>query len=185
MKALLGLARARPGELNYASSGPGTAAHMLGEALQQSAGIRLMHVPYKGNPAATGAVLSGEVAVAMPNLAAVTTLVKAGRLRALAVTCDRRSGLMPEVPTTAETGFPDVTWTSWWGLSAPAGTPREVVGRLGAEVARIVTMPDVIQGFAAQGADPRATTPDELDAYVKAEAAKWRKVVATAKIRVD
>jgi len=180
---LVAFAKARPGEVNYASSGSGTSAHLVGEVLQQSAGIRLLHVPYKGNPAAIAGVLGGEVALAMPNLAAVTMLVKAGRLRALAVTCDKRTDLLPELPTTAEAGYPAVSLTSWWGLSAPAGTPRDIVSRLGAEVARVVALTDVQQAFASQGADPRSMAPAEFDKYVQAEAAKWKAVVEASRTR--
>jgi tripartite-type tricarboxylate transporter receptor subunit TctC len=185
LSQLVAFARARPGAVNYASSGAGTSAHLVGEVLQQSAGLRLTHVPYKGNPAAIAGVLGGEVAIAMPNLAAVTTLVKAGRLRALAVTCDRRTDMLPDVPTVAEAGYPAVALTSWWGLSAPAGTPREIVSRLGTEVARLVSLPDVQQAFASQGAEPRAMAPGDFDKYVRAEATRWKAVVEAARIRND
>jgi tripartite-type tricarboxylate transporter receptor subunit TctC len=183
MKELIAIARKNPGEITYASSGSGTSAHMLGELLRQSAGADMLHVPYKGSAPIMTALLSGEVSVAMPNLAAAAPLAKAGKLRILAITCPRRAPALPQVPTMLEAGYPDAEYVTWWGLSAPASTPANIISRLNQELSRIIRSPDIAQNFATQGADPREMTAQDLNNYVRSEAARWQKVIRSKAFR--
>jgi len=177
VKDLVTLAKSRPGQISYASSGAGTSPHLVGELLRQAAGVNFLHVPYKGAAPTMTALLSGEIAFALPNVAAGAPLVKAGRIRVLATTCPRRNRLMPDVPTIAEAGFPTVEFVTWWGLSAPAGTPRGIVDRLNQEVTRINKTPEVEQNFASQGVDPQSMPVDEFNAFIRSEYARWQKVL--------
>lgn len=177
VKDLVSLAKSRPGHISYASSGAGTSPHLLGELLRQAAGVNFLHVPYKGSAPIMTALLSGEIAFAMPNLAAAAPLAKARRIRVLATTCPNRTKLMPDVPTITEAGYPTVEFVTWWGLSAPAGTPRGIVDRLNQEVARIIKNPEVEQNFASQGVDPQSMPVDEFNTFIRSEYARWQKVL--------
>lgn len=177
VKDLVSLAKSRPGHISYASSGAGTSPHLLGELLRQAANVNLLHVPYKGSAPTMTALLSGEIAIAMPNLAAAAPLAKAGRIRVLATTCPRRTKLMPDVPTISEAGYPTVEFVTWWGLSAPSGTPRGIVDRLNQEVTRIIQSPEVEQSFASQGVDPQSMPVDEFNNFVRSESSRWQKVI--------
>ena len=179
VKELVNLAKSRPGHISYGSSGAGTSPHLLGELLRQAAGVKFLHVPYKGSAPIMTALLSGEIAFAMPNLAAAAPLAKAGRIRVLATTCPRRTKLMPEVPTIAEAGYAAVEFVTWWGLSAPAGTPRGIVDRLNQEVTKIIQLPEVEQNFASQGVDPQSMPVDEFNAFVRPESVRWQKVLGS------
>ncbi len=177
MKELVNIARRKPGEISYASSGSGTSAHMLGELLRQTADVNMLHVPYKGSAPIMTALLSGEVAIAMPNLAAAAPFAKSGRLKILAITCSRRDSSIPNTPTIAEAGYPEVEYLTWWGLSAPTGTPSNIVARLNQEITKIVQLPEVVKNLANQGAEARGTPVDEFNNYVRSESLRWQKVV--------
>ena len=177
VKELVSLAKIRPEHISYASSGAGTSPHLLGELLSQAAGVHFLHVPYKGSAPIMTALLSGEIAFAMPNLAAGAPLAKTGRIRVLATTCPRRTKLMPDVPTVTEAGYPSVEFVTWWGLSAPAGTPRGIVDRLNQEVTRIIKIPEVEQNLASQGVDPQSMPVDEFNAFIRSEYGRWQKVL--------
>lgn len=185
LKALIALAKARPGQINYGSSGVGAPLHLAAEMLKARAGIDLVHVPYKGAAPVIAAVTAGEVSMGFASLAAALPMVKVGKLRALAVTSAGRSAAVPELPTVAESGFPGFDITPWYGILAPAATPREIVSLLNAEIGRIVRLPDVRKAFATQGLEAVSSTPEQLAAVLKAEIAQWAKVIRDANIRAD
>jgi len=180
VKELLALARTRPGQLNYASAGGGTAPHLAGELLKLLARVDILHVPYKGSAPALTALLSGEVDMNFENTLIVLTHIRSGRLRPLGVTGARRSRLLPELPTIAEGGIPGYDASGWYGLLAPAGTPSDVVRRLNAEVTRILREPAVVERLAGQGADPAGGPPEAFGQFIAAEIAKWAKLVKAA-----
>jgi tripartite-type tricarboxylate transporter receptor subunit TctC len=185
LKELIALARERPGELNYASSGPGAPLHLAAELFKQRAGIDIVHVPYKGGGPAAAAVLSGEVQILFGSVASTMPLVKAGRLRALAVTGSKRSFLMPELPTIDESGFAGYTVTGWDGVLAPAGTPPAIVTRLHGEFVKALQMPDTREFFNKVGYEVTGTTPAQLAEIIRAETATWAKVIKAANIRAE
>jgi tripartite-type tricarboxylate transporter receptor subunit TctC len=169
LKALVALARRAPGRLSYASSGGGSTSHLAAALLFQRADVRLVHVPYSGTSAAVKDVLSGEVPVLFSHLGTVATLVRAGQLRALAVTGDHRMADFPDLPTVAESGYPGFDITTWHGIVAPANTPRDIVLRLNAELARVVAHADVRRQLAAMGMEPVAGTPEQFAAAINAD----------------
>lgn len=185
VKELIALARSKPGSLNYSSSGSGTPAHLSGELFKALAGTDIVHVPYKGSPQAITALLSGETSMMFTPIPLALPHVKTGRLKVLGVTTENRSKVAPELPTIAESGLPGYEVTQWYGLQAPAGTPREVLARLNAEVRKVLSMPDIIEKLTAQGAEPAPSTPEVLEAYVKTEITKWAKVVKASGAKVD
>ena len=180
VRDLVELARAKPGTLNMASAGTATGPHLAGELFKSSAGINIVHVPYKGGPQATTAMLSGEATLYFDTPSGTLPHIRSGKLRALAVTTLARSATLPDVPTMAESGFPGFEVNVWNGLIAPAGTPRDIVTRMQAEVVKALALPDVKQRFAAVGFETVGSTPAEFGAYVEKELAKWRKVVQDA-----
>jgi tripartite-type tricarboxylate transporter receptor subunit TctC len=184
MRDLIGLAKARPGQLNYASAGAGSATHLSGELLKSLAGVNIVHVPYRGTGPAVTALLSGEIELYFATVPAAAPMVKAGRLRPLGVTSARRADLMPDVPAIAETlkGYETGTWH---GVLAPASTPREIVQQLNVEIVRILALPDVREQLKGQGLDPVGGTTEQFGAYLKAEIAKWAKVVAASGARPE
>jgi len=177
---LLALARSRPGQLNYASAGAGTAPHLAGELLKFMAGVNIVHVPYKGSSPALTALLSGEVEMNYENTLIVLSHIKSGKVRALGVTGARRSRLLPDVPTIAEGGLPGYDASGWYGLLAPAGTPADVVRRLNAEVVRILREPAVAERLSGQGADPAPSAPETFAAFIRVEIDKWARLVKAA-----
>jgi tripartite-type tricarboxylate transporter receptor subunit TctC len=185
VKDLIALARTRPGQIAYASAGNGTASHLAGELFKIMAKIDMVHIPYKGNVPAITDLVGGQTSLLFATMPTVMPMVQAGRLRALAVTGVVRSPAAPELPTIAETGLPGFEVTNWIGLFAPAGTPREIVNRLNAEANRTMQQPEIRTRLTNEGAKFTARTPDEFGVFVKAEIAKWAKVVKTAGIRVD
>jgi len=185
VKELIALARARPGQLSYASAGHGTAAHLSGELFKSMAKVDMVHVPYKGNVPAITDLLAGQTSLLFATMPTVLPQVQAGRLRALAVTSSARSPAAPELPTIAEAALPGYSVTNWIGFFAPAGTPRDVVVKLNAEVVRIMQAPEIQKRLLNEGAKFTPWTPDEFTAFVKVEIAKWAKVVKDAGIRVD
>ena len=178
VKELIALARAKPGQVNYASAGSGTSTHLAAVLFEHLGHIKMVHVPFKGGGPAIVALLAGEVPVTFGTAASVSPQTKAGRLRALAVTSGKRSAVLPDLPTVAESGLPGYEMLNWLGLFAPAGTPRAIVDRLSAESLRIVGTPEVVARFHAQGAEPSPLASDAFAAFVRTEIEKWAKVVA-------
>jgi tripartite-type tricarboxylate transporter receptor subunit TctC len=182
---LVRMAQAKPGEIGYATSGNGTSPHAAGEMFAGQAGLRWQHVPYRGSAPAITDVLAGNVPVLIDNLISTVAHIQAGRLRALAVTTPGRAPLLPEVPTVAEQGWPGYAASSWMALSAPARTPEAAIGRLNAALNTALQDPQVRQGMLALGAAPVGGSPAELDAFIRAELAKWAAVVQQSGMRLD
>ena len=183
---LVKLARAKPGSISYASPGYGTGAHLTSEYLSSTAGIKLVHVPYKGDAPGTIDLVAGQVAIALFPPVSLVPHVKAGRLRALAVTSSERMNALPDVRTVAESGYPGFESGSWNGISVRAGTPDAIVRRLHKEISAVLTGSDRVRGsIEASGARVVASTPEQFGDYVRRELAKWRRVVSTAGIRIE
>jgi tripartite-type tricarboxylate transporter receptor subunit TctC len=182
VKELIALARAKPGQLNYASAGSGNATHLAGELFNSVARVKLVHVPYKGSGPALTDLVGGQVQVMFGNLTAVLPQVKTGRIRALAVTGEKRSAAAPELPTVLEAGVPGYVVISWFGVLAPAATPRELIMRLNADLARAMSVPDIRERLGGEGAEPAVSTPEQFAAFIKAEIAQWTKVIKDAGI---
>jgi tripartite-type tricarboxylate transporter receptor subunit TctC len=185
VRELIAMAKARPGKLHYASAGNGTPPHLAAELFKSMAGVDMVHVPYKGNAAAFSDLIAGEVSVSFPTIPSALPQVKSERLRALAVTSAKRTPLLPELPTVAESGVRGYEAASWYGLLAPAGTPTAITGRLHQEVVQIVHLPEMKDRFHEQGLEPVGNTPAEFTKFLHAEIAKWRKVIAAAGAKVD
>ena len=185
VKELIALAKARAGDLNYASSGSGTPAHLAGELFKSMAGINIIHVPYKGSPPALTSVLSGETSMLFSPVTIAIPHTKSGKLRALGVTTAKRSKLVPELPTIGESGLPGYEVTQWYGMQAPTGTPKDVIAKINGEVGKILAMPDIIDKLALLGAEPAPSTPEFMTAYVKSEVEKWAKVVKASGAKAD
>lgn len=185
VKEFIALAKARPGQLNYASSGSGTPPHLAGELLKSVTGIAITHIPHKGAAPALTDLLAGQVSMLFNNPLTALPQMKAGKARGLAVTTAQRSNAAPDLPTLSEAGVPNVEVGSWFALLAPAATPREIVGRLHAETVKLLAAPDVKSRLEADGAEPVGNSSDELAVYIKAEAAKWGKVVRAAGLRME
>jgi tripartite-type tricarboxylate transporter receptor subunit TctC len=185
IRELIALAKSQPGKLTYASFGIGSSAHLAGELFKGMAGIDLLHVPYKGGAPAITDLLAGQVSIYIPVLPSVVQLVKAGKLRLLAVTGAKRSAAMPDVPTVAESGLPGFEATNWFGLMTPAGTPADVVSRLNAEAVKAISAPDVRDKLAALGFETQTSTPQGLQALLKSETEKWAKVLKASGAKAD
>ena len=185
VKELVALARARPGQISYASSGTGTSTHLSGELFKALSRIDLVHVPYKGGGPAVIDLTGGHVQMMFSTLPSVLGQVRAGKLRGLAVTGARRFPAAQEYPTMIEAGVPGYEVSGWSGMFAPAGAPRDVVARIAGEVGKILRAPDVKERFSTLGAEPVGNSPDEFAAFVRSEIAKWKKVVDFAKIQAD
>src|SRR5712671_6865425 len=177
VKELIALARARPGQLSFGSAGIGSPNHLSLELFQAMAGVRMVHVPYKGSGQLVGDLLAGQVQLASMGLPVAVPHVQSGKLRAIAVTGAARSSLLPEVPTVSEAGLPGFEVTSWYGVFGPAGLPAGIVAKLNAEIAIAVTATDVKERLAALGAEPSVKAPDQFARYVRQEITKWAKVV--------
>lgn len=185
LQELISLANQKPGALNYASAGLGTAIHLGAELLKLRAGIDMTQVPYKGGGPAAAAVLAGEVQVLVGTIASTISFIQAGRLRALATTGTRRSRLIPELPTVAETGYPGFDAGLWFGLLAPNATPKSIVERIHREVLKALQHSDVRRAMARQGLEPESSTPAELSARIRKETATWAALIKKTGIRVD
>jgi tripartite-type tricarboxylate transporter receptor subunit TctC len=183
VRELIEMAKERPGAINFASGGVGTTPHMAAELFLFNAGIRMTHVSYRGEAPAIADVLAGQVPLVFANVSVVTGQVKSGALRALAVTSPKRAPGLPDVPTLAESGVQGADVETWFGLTAPAATPREVVQRLNAEVRRALAAPDLQQRFAELSLSVTPSSPEELDALIKSEAVRWADVIRHAGIR--
>ena len=185
LREFIAYARARPGALNFGSGGAGTSNHLAGELFNIVAGTKLVHVPYKGVNLAMQDVLAGHVHLVFIGIPAAAPHIRAGKLRALALVAPQRSGALPDVPTVAEAGLADFEVTTWYGVLAPAGTPRPIVMRLNSELAKIMHSPELKEKLAATGTEPFTSTPEEFAAYIKREIAKWGDVIRKSGAKAD
>jgi tripartite-type tricarboxylate transporter receptor subunit TctC len=178
VKEFVALATAKPGQLNFASGGPGSSTHLGGELLKLVANIDLVHIPYKGTGPAVADVLGGQVVMMFAGISSVKQHVAVGRLRAIAVTGDKRSPAMPEVPTFIESG-------TYWGCLAPAATPKDIINKLSSTIAGVLKLPDIQQRLIDLGFDPIGATPEQFAANIKSETDKWARVIKTAHVKLD
>jgi len=185
VQELIALAKAKPGQLNYASSGSGSSAHLAAELFKSMAGVNLTHVPYKGGGPAVTSLVGGETVVGFATAPSVLQQIKSNRLRGLAVTTLKRTAAAPELPTIAESGVPNYDANTWYGALAPAKTATPIVTRLHTEFIKIMQSADILERIAVLGYEASTTTPQEFAAYIKAEIAKWGKVVKATGIRAD
>lgn len=182
---LIAYAKAHPGALSFGSGSNGSAGHLAGELFKTEAGVDMVHVPYKGGGPALQALLAGDTQLMFDNLANSTPQLKAGKLKALAVTTAKRSSLAPALPTLGETGLPGFDIYTWWGFMAPTGTPKDIIAKWNAETRRILGTPEMTAFFAQQGAEPSPTTPEQFAALIKKEIAKYAKIVKDSGAKVD
>ena len=185
LREFVALLKAQPGKISYGSPGNGTQGHLLGEQLKQVAGIEMTHVPYKGAGPAVADMIAGHVSAGSTTLSTAATQIRAGKLRALAVSSSRRLADFPDVPTYAELGYPELTATIWFSLSGPAGVPRDIVNRLNSEVRRILQQADVRERLRPEGVEIGDLDPQAFSAYVAAELKRWAPVVRAAGARAD
>jgi tripartite-type tricarboxylate transporter receptor subunit TctC len=185
IKELIQLAKARPGQINYASVGPGSPNHLGMELLKSMAGIDMVHIPYKGTSPAVTDLLTGQVSLMFNSMPSVLPQVRAGKLKGIAVGSARRSQAAPDVPTVAEAGLPGFEYVTWYGLFAPVATPKEIVAKLNSEMVRMLGDRELAQRFASQGAEPASTTPAELAKFMRAEHERWKQVIKSGRIKVE
>ncbi|MBI2289544.1 MAG: tripartite tricarboxylate transporter substrate binding protein [Betaproteobacteria bacterium] len=185
VKELVALARARPGELNFGSSGVGSSSHLMGELFNMMAEVKMSHVPYKGSADAAAATAAGQIEISFPSIASVGPFLDARKLRALAVTSARRNPLLPSLPTVSESGLPGYDRSTWFGVAAPAGVPKEIIARLHAEIGKIVGTPKIKALFNKQGLEPSPNTPEEFAAFIREQLATNAKVVAFSKAKSE
>ncbi len=185
LQGFIALARQKPGAMNFGSGGSGTSNHLAGELFNIVTGTKLVHVPYKGVNLAMNDVLSGRIHLVVIGVPAAAPHIKSGRLRALAIIAPQRSPALPDVPTVAEAGLANFEVTTWYGVFAPAGTPRPVISRLNSELVRIMHAPEMHERLAAMATEPRTSTPEEFAAYLQQEIAKWGDVVRKAGLKAD
>jgi tripartite-type tricarboxylate transporter receptor subunit TctC len=185
VKELIAYAKANPGKLSYGSPGNGSTAHLSMELFKSMTGTNLVHIPYKGSAGVLADVMGGQIAVTIDNMPVYLPQVKAGKIRALAVSPAKRSTAAPDIPTIAEAGVPGYDSGAWFGLLAPAGTPRAIVEKLSVETARILKLPDVSKRISELGAEPVGSTPAQFTALIKDEIAKWAKVIKDANVELQ
>jgi len=185
VRELIALAKAKPGTLNFAMSGVGSAQHLAGVEFALRTGVQWTYVPYKGGSAAIADVVAGHADVLFNGMLGVYPFMKTGKLKALAVSAPKRVAAMPDLPTIAEAGLPGFETGSWQGVLAPAGTPRAIVDKLNAEITRILKTPQVQEQLAAQGTEVRAGTPEDMATFMRAEIARWAKVVKQAGVKIE
>jgi len=185
VKELVALAKAKPGTINFASFGNGTSNHLVGEAFRAAAGIDIVHIPYKGSAPALADLLGGQVQMTFDAVPVVLPQVKAGKLKALAVATIKRSPLAPNVPTMDESGVPGFTGGTWFGVLAPARTPRPVVDKLSREISAVLRAPEVAQTFNDRGIEPVGNTPAEFRAFIESETKRWLKVAQDAGVKPE
>jgi tripartite-type tricarboxylate transporter receptor subunit TctC len=185
LRELIDYARANPDKLTHSSSGSGTLSHLLMEDFKQRAGIRIIHVPYQGSPRAMVDLIGGNVQVGLDTVTVIQPHVKSGRLRLIAAGTLKRLPAFPDTPTIAESGFPGFEAVAWVALAAPAGTPREICERIGAEAVKAVRSPELSEKLAAIGAVPRPSTPEEFGALLRAESPRWREIVARSGAKAE
>lgn len=185
IKELIAYAKANPSKLSYGSAGIAGTPHLMGEMLKQSAGIELTHVPYKGTGPATMDVITGQIHLIITEMPVLIQHVKAGKLRPLATTGPQRSELLPETPTMAESGFPELVAYNWFGLAAPAATPREMIARLNDALQKALLHPETAALLRSQGADPAPGTPEQYGQLIEREIVRWTKVVKDSGVRAE
>jgi tripartite-type tricarboxylate transporter receptor subunit TctC len=185
VKELIDAAKARPGQLTFASSGVGTAPHLAGELFNTLAGVRLVHVPYRGGGPAFVDLIAGQVAMYFAGISAALPFVKDGKLRGIAVTAAQRSAAMPEMPTIAESGLPGYEVSNWYAIVTVVGTPKEIIARLNYELVKALATDDVRKRFLDLGTDPIGSDPAQLAAYIRSEIPKWTKVIRSAGMKAD
>jgi len=185
VKELIALARAKPGQITFASAGSGAGGHLSGELFKLLAGVDMLHIPYKGVAPALVDVISGQVSLTFPSLISALPQVKSGKVRALAVTGAKRSQATPDLPTLQEAGVPGYESATWYGVVAPTATPRDIITKLNSEIVAIMKQPELRDRLAADGADPLGSTPEAFGLHLKSEIAKWAKVVKAAGLRAD
>ena len=183
MKELVALARRQPGKLNFGSGGVGTSVHLTVELLKSLTGIDIVHVPYKGTILGLGALVAGEIDLVVGSMSAIVPLAQAGRVRGLAVLSETRGTAMPDLPTAAEAGFPQVTDDTWYGMFVPAATPREIVDRINQELRRTLANAELVKRLDSVGVEIRTSTPEELGRFVRSESARFGKVIRGAGIK--
>jgi tripartite-type tricarboxylate transporter receptor subunit TctC len=185
LQEFIALAKAKPGQLNYASGGSGGVTHLASELLNLVAGVKIQHIPYKGTGPALTDLISGQVQMYLGNPAGAIPYINSGRLRAIAVSGEKRLPALPQVQTFAEGGLPDFDVKSWQGVLAPAGTPQEIIAKLSAEFARILTLPDLREKLVAQGLEPFYSNTEQFTALMKADSARYAKVIKAANIKLE
>jgi tripartite-type tricarboxylate transporter receptor subunit TctC len=185
VKELITLAKSRPGEINFASAGAGNVTHLAAELFKSMTGINIVHVPYKGSAPALVDLMAGQLSMYFDTMPSSLPHVRAGKLKALAVTSAKRSLAAPDIPTVAESGLPGYETSSWFGILAPAGTPAAVVSKLNHELVNIIRAPDTLERMKSQGLDPVGNSPEEFAAVIKGDIAKWGKVIKEAKITIQ
>ena len=185
VKELVALAKSRPGTINYASVGPGSPNHLGMEMLKSMAGIDMVHIPYKGTAPALTDLLAGQVSLMFNSMPSVLPQVKSGKLKGIAVGSAKRSPAAPDIPTVAESGVPGFDYVTWYGLFAPAATPRAIIAKLNAQVVSMLAEPELAQRLAVQGADPQSSTPEGLARYMHEEHERWKKVIKSAGIKAE
>jgi tripartite-type tricarboxylate transporter receptor subunit TctC len=185
VKELIALARAKPGQLNFASPGTGTTGHLGLELFKMMAKVDMVHIPYKGAGPAVADLLGGQISVAVVSVSSAQTNIKAGRLRALGVTSDKRFSGLPEIPTIAEAALPGFNTLQWWGLVAPRGTPGEVVNKIAADISRLAASAEMKERMLALGAEPVVSSPERFTAFIRDEIDKWGKLVRASGARPD
>jgi tripartite-type tricarboxylate transporter receptor subunit TctC len=185
VKELVAEAKARPGSLNYASAGPGTAQHMTGELFKFTAGIDLQHVPYKGSGPGMTDLIGGQVPLMVDSLASALPHIKSGKIRAIAVTTPQRAPQLPEVPSVAESGYPAFSGVGWSGFVLPAGTPRAIVEKLSADTQAVLREPAMRDRIVERGGIPDPLSPQAYTDFIRSEVAKWGEVARVARVRLD
>jgi len=185
LREFIAYAKANPGKLNYGSPGNGSTAHLSMELFKSMTGVQMVHIPYKGSAGVLADLIGGQIVATMDNMPPYVPQVKAGKIRALAVSPSRRSPAVPDVPTVAEAGVPGYDSGAWFGLVAPANTPRDIVNKLARETARVLKLPDVNARLSDLGAEPVGGTPEQFAAHIKAEIAKWAKVIKEANVELQ
>lgn len=185
VKGLVALAKARPGEINFGSAGQGATTHLAVELFILLTGVKMTHVPYKGSPQAVADLVSGDVQLGIPTMPAALPFIKSGRVKVLAVSSAKRASNLPDIPSLDEAGVKGYDATLWTGMLAPAGTPKEIINRLHAEIAKVLALKEVNDALDKQGAEAQGSTPEQFTAFIKTEHAKWAKVVKTAGMRIE
>lgn len=185
LKELLDIAKAKPGQINYASSGVGTATHLTGEMFRMAAGVDIVHVPYKGSPDAMSSAMGGSIHIAFNPVSTVASIIQSGKLTAIAMTTIARSPLFPNVPTIAESGLPGFDFGGFYAMFAPANVPKAIKDKIAKDVARALFSPDVAEKLLSQGATSKTGTPEQLDTFIKEEMARMAKIAKAANIRID
>jgi len=185
VKELVAYAKANPGKVNYGSSGNGTSVHLAMELFKSMTQTYMLHIPYKGSAPVVADLIAGQIDVMFDNMPNVIGHVRAGKMKPLAVTTAQRSSQAPEIPTVAEAGVPGYEQTAWFGVLAPAGTPREIIGRYHTEIVKVLNSPEVRERFAKQGVEVRTNTPEQFSAFLNSEVARWGKVIRDAGIKSD